>query len=124
MAILYDPIAIVELIFFLTMGVIAILKLRRIPASTTKHQVKNNNNNPCNINNIPNAQKGKCQGIVSFFIGIRQKSCKSSNKDTNGYDRKDKSPIHSRDIISQRKQPDANKTKIFTHCKLIVENRQ
>jgi len=107
MAILYDPIAIVELVFFITMGVIATLKLI---STSAKHQVKNNNNSPCNINNIPNTQKGKCQGIVSFFIGIRQKSCKNSNKDTDGYGRKDKPPIHSRGIISRREKPYANKT--------------
>jgi len=90
------------------MGVISIIKLRRMSTSA-KHQSNNNDYSPSNINSIPNSPKSKSQRIIAFFIRIGQKMRKNSNKNANGYSPKDKPPIHSKGIIS-RQQPYANKT--------------
>jgi hypothetical protein len=91
---LHDPIAIVELVFFLVMGVIAAAKLRGL-ASPARHQTKNNNDNSNSINYIPEIQKGKHHGIISFLKGIRQNSRNNSGGYTDKHNRKDNTPFHS-----------------------------
>jgi hypothetical protein len=95
-------VGLIELVFLGTFGIIAVIKLRKLSTSASaKYQGKENKNNSCNINGISQMQKGNCQGIMSFLVGICHIVCNKSKSHAEKYDIKDSFPLHSK-ILHRR----------------------